>query len=451
MSLFWVVIEISATLIEALILFSFFDSFFKRTMNHRVIYWILPVFHTSFVSILNAWAMNQVSTALMTIALSCVLVFVFYQGGIFIRFGLMIAFYAIWMTSELVVLTVFSAFSEAFVVNVQQPSIERITMIVASKLTIFVILKFIQQFSTTNRFKLPFKKLLPLYVLPLSTIMIIISMQLFWTNEPSSARFMLAGISQICLLFANFIVFDQYRRFVQDAEVIAQINQIKQNQAVQIERAEMIKAQEKDIRKMAHDLENRLLPAVMYLRQGKPDQSLETLEQLTETLNNLQKPTEITGHAMLDLILTFKISKARTDDVKIKVDRQMDAPVLVPDEDISVMLGNALDNAIEAVAKLNDKYERVINLQLRSGHGIFTIKITNSVDQDVVIQNGKIKSTKINSRNHGIGLNSIRNLVNKNHGFLDLQSKDKTFTLSISLENLPLNAKNQPLDASILN
>lgn len=287
---------------------------------------------------------------------------------------------------------------------------------------------------------LQFKKSLPLYILPLITILIIISMQLFWTNETPNTRFVFAGISLIGLLFANFIVFDQYRRFIQEAEMVSQINLIKQNQAAQIDQAEMMATKDQEIRKMTHDLKNRLLPSILYLQQGKGEQSLENLERLIETLNDMQKAPYITGHAIVDLILTFKGAKAQSQGIKIDVDSRLGDPINIPDTDISVILGNTLDNAIEAAAKIEDKSQKLIKVIIRSGHGLFTITIVNAVNQDVIIQDGKIKTTKTEARNHGIGLDSVRALVRKNNGYLNLQSENLTFTLSISLENLPLNA-----------
>ena len=193
-------------------------------------------------------------------------------------------------------------------------------------------------------------------------------------------------------------------------------------------------------RKIAHDLKNQLMPSVLYLQQGKQEKSLWILEQLIETLNDLQKTPDITGFAMIDLILSIKKAKAQTYGIQINVNSLLADPIYVPDPDISVILGNALDNAIEAVAKIEDNNKKMIDVIIRSGRGLFSIKIENPVDHEVNIQNGKIRSSKADDHNHGIGLESVRSLINKNKGFLDLQCENRIFTLSISLKNLPLNA-----------
>ena len=136
MSWFWVVIELSATLFEAMILFSFFNTFLKRSLNGRLVYLMLPIIQSTFVSILNQTTLDQMTTALVTIAFSCMIVFVFYQGSLVARFVLTIAFYAIWIASEFGVLIILNAFITDFIVNLQQPSIERITAIVLSKIVI---------------------------------------------------------------------------------------------------------------------------------------------------------------------------------------------------------------------------------------------------------------------------------------------------------------------------
>lgn len=440
MSWFWIVIEISATFFEAMVLFSFLNTFLEKTVAKKLIYAVLPVLHTIFVSLLNYISLTQFPTALLVLLFSCLIVFFFYSGNMIVRIGLTIAFYAIWMASELGILLLLSSVFKNFMINLQEPSIERITAIVLNKLTIFIVLKVVQQFSVSYKFEMRFKKSLPLYILPLTTIVVVFSMQTFWANQPPNNQFILAGISLICLLFANFIVFDQYKRYAQEAEVKFQIEQIKQNQASQTKITKMMETQNREVRKIAHDLRNSLLPSILYIQQGKPKQGLEILEEIVDKLNVMQQTPEITGHSMIDLVITSKISKAKASDIKLNVTSILKQPISLSDSDISVILGNGLDNAIEAATKVDNKCNKIIDIQFRSERGIFTIKITNPIDKDVVIQGGRIKSLKPDYRNHGIGLNSISELVRRNNGYLSLQSKHNYFTLLISFENSPLNA-----------
>jgi len=438
MNWFWVIIEISATIFEAMILFSFLNTFLKRSFDRRAMYVALPVIHAVFVTLLNQIALDQMATALLTLAFSCVIVFIFYQGSIFTRLVLTISFYTIWMASEFSILILLNTFIKDFIINLQQPSIERITAIAMSKLTIFIILKIVQQFAIKSSFKISFRRSLPLYILPIITVLIIISMQLFWTEQPTNTRFVLASISLVALLFANFIVFDQYRRLFQEAETLAQIKQLEQHQVSQKEMIKMMEDQNQEVRKIAHDIKNSLLPSILYLQQGKKEQSLDNLEQIVESLNNMQKSPMITGHPLIDLILSHKSAQAEMINTKIHVDSQLEEPIVISDTDICIILGNAMDNAIEANAKINDVELRRISIHFRCNRGILSIEISNPVEQDVLIDHGKIKTTKSEPKNHGLGLASIQEFVSKNEGVIKVQCEKRIFTLSIILANLNL-------------
>ena len=126
---------------------------------------------------------------------------------------------------------------------------------------------------------------------------------------------------------------------------------------------------------------------------------------------------------------------------------QMDADrLLFPDNlliqsyDIGIILGNALDNAIEACRKLKGKEsdaETFIRLSsFRKGKMIF-IEITNSFDGNVIRkrQSEFPATDKADKEAHGIGLANIKNAAGKYHGAVDWSVNNKVFTLSIMLQN----------------
>ena len=119
---------------------------------------------------------------------------------------------------------------------------------------------------------------------------------------------------------------------------------------------------------------------------------------------------------------------------------QLKQDLNLPDLDISIMLGNALDNAIEATEQVADVVRRRILVDLLADKGVFTISITNPITKSVVMRNGQIVSTKQELGKHGFGLDSIRQLAEKNGGHIQIESDQNTFYLTIFLVNLPLDA-----------
>ena len=128
-------------------------------------------------------------------------------------------------------------------------------------------------------------------------------------------------------------------------------------------------------------------------------------------------------------------------------DLQMDAErLLFPDTlliqsyDIGIILGNALDNAIEACRKLKEKEpdaEAFIRLSSFSRGKMLFIEIENSFDGKVIRkrQSEFPATDKADKEAHGIGLANVKSAAEKYHGGVDWSVDNKVFTLSVMLQN----------------
>ena len=199
------------------------------------------------------------------------------------------------------------------------------------------------------------------------------------------------------------------------------------------------------IRSMKHDMKNTL-SVIMQLATGNEETENAELQAYLSELNRTMERLEFqfrTGNTVVDTLLNMKYHEA----VRTIPDMQMDADrLLFPDNlliqsyDIGIILGNALDNAIEACRKLKGKEsdaETFIRLSsFRKGKMIF-IEITNSFDGNVIRkrQSEFPATDKADKEAHGIGLANIKNAAGKYHGAVDWSVNNKVFTLSIMLQN----------------
>ena len=133
--------------------------------------------------------------------------------------------------------------------------------------------------------------------------------------------------------------------------------------------------------------------------------------------------------------------------VRIVSDLKMDTDKLffpqdlkIHNYDIGVILGNALDNAIEACKKLKEKEHNAdvfIRFTSMQKGNLLVIKIENSFDGKL-LQKPKSEypiTDKTDKENHGMGLANIKNTVEKYHGAMDFKVNGKIFILSIMVKN----------------
>ncbi|MFV0424946.1 MAG: ATP-binding protein, partial [Bacilli bacterium] len=109
----------------------------------------------------------------------------------------------------------------------------------------------------------------------------------------------------------------------------------------------------------------------------------------------------------------------------------VDVPIkmYIKNSDLSVVLGNILDNAIESNI-LVDKNERYIDLKILFTENRLTIACVNATNNKITVNPaGLVDTTKKDKENHGFGLVSIKNVCEKYNGIVSIDSKNKKFTV----------------------
>lgn len=199
------------------------------------------------------------------------------------------------------------------------------------------------------------------------------------------------------------------------------------------------------IRSMKHDMKNTL-SVIMQLAAGKEETENAELQDYLSELNRTMDRLEFqfrTGNTVVDTLLNMKYHEAvRTiPDLQMNADRLLfPETLLIQSFDIGIILGNALDNAIEACRKLKGKEpdaETFIRLSsFKKGKMIF-IEIANSFDGNVIRKRqAEFPVTdKADKEAHGIGLSNIKNAAGKYHGAVEWSANHKVFTLSVMMQN----------------
>ena len=195
------------------------------------------------------------------------------------------------------------------------------------------------------------------------------------------------------------------------------------------------------IRGMRHDMKNTL-SIMMRLEAGKEEILQSYAEELNQTLDRLEFRFK-TGNPVADTLLNMKYHEA----VHAVPDLRMDAKglgfpenLLIQSFDIGIILGNALDNAMEACEKLKAKepdtatFIRISSFWKRE---LFFLKVENSFDGKLVRKPGNEfpVTDKADRENHGAGLANIKSTAEKYQGTMDFKVMDRVFVLSVMMKN----------------
>ena len=195
------------------------------------------------------------------------------------------------------------------------------------------------------------------------------------------------------------------------------------------------------IRSMKHDMKNTL--AVIMELAGKDETELQTyLSEINKGFEQLEFRFR-TGNTVADVLLNMKYHEAvRTiPDIEIDAERLLFSENMhIQSYDIGVIIGNALDNAIEACRKLKaeqQEAETFIRISSFTRGKMFFIEVENSF-------NGKVRrkkqsefpvTEKSDNRAHGMGLANIKHTAEKYQGGVDWTAEGKVFMLSVMMKN----------------
>lgn len=187
----------------------------------------------------------------------------------------------------------------------------------------------------------------------------------------------------------------------------------------------------KQMRGWRHDHHNHIQVMKAYLELGKYEDMDKYLGDLDKDLTNIDTVLK-TGNLMVDAILNSKLSMAINQGININAKATVPQNIKVADVDLCVIIGNLMDNAMEAAMKLENPEDRFIRVYIREMKNQLYISITNSVGGEVRKINLEYISTKLGI-NHGFGLKRVDDIVSKYHGFINRQNEEGVFATEIIL------------------
>ena len=241
-------------------------------------------------------------------------------------------------------------------------------------------------------------------------------------------------IVSIGLLIANFLMLYLYNLLLHSISQQYEMKMLKTQLQAYANQLNVVLRGEEKIKALRHDIKHHL--SELMLLANKHDVA-EIQKYIDEMNSFLKNPNEIvaSGNLEIDSVLNFMLQKAE------KELKTVDIKVMLPEKvrhsfDINVMLGNLLENAIEAAGKTENKY---LSVHIKLKRGILKVNIENSFESSCILceeQNRKdtiLKTTKPFTEQHGIGLKNVKKIVEKYNGTMAVTAQEGIFCVNLLL------------------
>lgn len=179
-----------------------------------------------------------------------------------------------------------------------------------------------------------------------------------------------------------------------------------------------------------HDYHNHIQTMKAYLAMGSLEELDAYLNELDQDLTTVDTVIK-TGNVMIDAILNSKISLAKSRDIRVEAKAVVPARLAVSEVDLSLIIGNLMDNAMEACMEIEDASKRFIRVYIDILKGQLYLYVINAVKGRPKRSGQGYLPRKGN--HHGFGLMRMDRVVERYHGYLDRQDEEGVFATEVLL------------------
>lgn len=304
----------------------------------------------------------------------------------------------------------------------------RVTSICLTKLLFFVITRIILRIKESG--KLKGMDVIALVIVPMLSDLAITLMMYAAIQEPSIQTIVLYAVGIVLIL--NIVVYFLFIRLGKAGKIKTEMALLAlQNECLQ-ENAKNIENMYDTVRALRHDLKNHLLCILSMAEERDVEGIKQYTGQLLQQQNTVNKLIMFSGSKVLDAIINSKSAAAERAGVRLSAIITTPLAGISP-EDITIILGNALDNAIRAA---KDSQRKVVDIHIQPQGAYSSIVIANDIAHPVLSDNPALRTTKNIRYRHGFGIQNMRQAVERNQGLIRFYEQNDRFICDILLLNV---------------
>lgn len=294
----------------------------------------------------------------------------------------------------------------------------RAMLLIVAHILLFGIIIILCIINHKSASKMSIKILLP--VLPCWAISILLGFVFTWQCVVMEYEWHpLFLVVLIGLLYTNIIMIYFTNKTSEQAQLKKDFEIAEHHYAMQQEYYDQLRVQQEETRALWHDISK-------YLRASQVDNSDAALQEVQQMLDSISQVVDV-NNRVVSVILNEYFQTAKDAGVSIELDVLVPTELFVTAADLYVLLGNTLDNAIEACMEL-PKEQRRISLKLKKHNSMLYYEISNPYDEKHL--------HRVRGNYHGFGLKNVAKCVEKYRGKLDVTKSNGVFRVVAHLNSL---------------
>lgn len=433
----WKVFETAVSLFESCVVIYFICSLLQhsfKSINGKLIYMIGIAMDFICVNIINNHMEYEsiFGTAYIIIYLAFSIVFL---KGTFIQkvFASVIANSVLVCTVSIVTGIMSGALKNDYLQIYTSRSIYRAVAMIMNQFILILIFNIILKYKVITIKKHEWRLILSILGISFVSLALIHFAVIETDIEPQYSKFLM--LSEFGIIFLNIVCFYMTYSLSKSNSEAEELRIKNQQEEYRLSYAENIKNQYEEIRRMRHDMKQDLAVLSELYREQKYDEARSFADKVSKNLAKFDNVIDV-QNVFINAILNSKLSTALEYGIKVICSSSNNVSG-IDDIDLCNLLGNMLDNAIEAAKMCEMGY---IEVSINSDENKILVIIANSVVKSVLNYNKELITTKADSARHGYGIKTIKSIANKYNGTAKFYEESNLFYCQVLMYK-SINAK----------
>ena len=428
----WTLLETISNLFESFLCIHFIITSFDgktKKISSKAVYIIGTLCMTAVVSVLNGLTLYEGLFGLFYVIFFFIFSLIFLRGTIqkkiFVAILTNICLISTAAISGNILSVVFDNHSQLFV----EQTFERfIYMVIGISLAAYIF-AILSRLTNSNKEALSAKEwVLILSVLIISSAVIAVIHIIILDDEIKDKHIYWLMLSELGIILINilclYITVNLSETHKREEKLILENKRVEYNQKY----AQAVKEQYEQTRRLRHDMKQYCTALDGLIADKKYSEARQLISENYEHISHTEVVIDV-GNDFINALLNAKLTSAKSlgIDVICSVEKNL---LGIESADLCSLIGNLLDNAIEA-AQACEPEKRSIELNISASGGHLNIVVRNSIRNSVIKDNPRLSTTKANPSEHGFGIKTIKFIVKKYGGTVDFYEEDLTFICHI--------------------
>lgn len=431
----WTIIEYLATLVQCFVSTEFVTRYLGFKHNNLFRYFGFMI--AFLLQVMATLIMNQITVFEGVAGLIYPTIVTIYglfllNGSVFEKVIIACIDNGLKMITSISILTLISYLSPLEVNHlITEQGIERLYVLVVTQSTYFFLTRVILRLQKNNKFSLSLMEwaaILLVFITSFATGVFVFEITL--TSPNTKLNDLYSVLIMAGLILINVLCYYIFVKISMKNREKLKYSLIELKLMEQEKNLNEMKRSQDEIRKIRHDMKNHVECLALLIHNGKSIEASSYLNNLLENKMNLDSYLIDTKNDAVNAVLSNKLAVCKSESIQVKYEITGSVE-RVPEVDLSILLANVLDNAIEA--SLQIEADREIIIKIYNEKNYLVILVGNHIKESVLNKNPNLLTTKKDKGHHGFGTLSINDVVVKYNGMISRYEENDKFYVDIWL------------------